>query len=122
MPRKVSVGGVGASRQTRLVSASKKNDAVTMLRAMRNDLAQHAQAAETERDYVAIMKVLSEVTEKLGRAEGQLSPKVAPKRDHHKNAAEIAERERRAGKRADEGPAGKPFRIYNSGGGMAANG
>ena len=28
MPRKVSVGGGGASRQTRLVSASKKNDAV----------------------------------------------------------------------------------------------
>lgn len=69
----------------RLVSAAKKNDAMAMFKAIRNDLAERCEHTMATRDYAALVKSLIDVTDKLGRIDGQIvdGRRSASTKTHH---------------------------------------
>ncbi len=56
----------------RLMSAAKKNDTEAMYKAIRNELAERCDECESTRDFAAMCKSLIDVTDKLGRLNGQV--------------------------------------------------
>lgn len=82
----------------RLVCAAKKNDAQAMFKAIRNDLAERCEQTMATRDYAALVKSLIDVTDKLGRIEGQIvdGRKKGSTKSHHTSPLDQA-RQRRGG-------------------------
>lgn len=80
----------------RLVSAAQRNDSEAMFRAIRNDLAEHCANTNSARDYAAMIKSLIDVTEKLGRMQGQITDgrKKGSTKTHHTSPLDQAKSRR----------------------------
>ena len=80
----------------RLVSAAQRNDSEAMLRAIRNDLAEHCANTDSARDYAAMIKSLIDVTDKLGRMQGQITDgrKKGSTKTHHTSPLDQAKERR----------------------------
>lgn len=69
----------------RLSSAAKRNDTKRMFSSIRNDLAERCDATNSTRDYAAMIKSLIDVTDKLGRLNGDIvdGRKSSSTKSHH---------------------------------------
>ena len=57
----------------RLVRAANKNNTEAMFKAIRNDLAERCQTTDCVRDYAQLIRALIDVTEQLGKLNGDIT-------------------------------------------------
>ena len=83
----------------RLVSAANKNKATAteaMFTAIRNDLAERCEAANQPRDYAQLIRALIDVTEQLGKLNGDITDgrKKGSTKTHHTSPLDQAKEKR----------------------------